>query len=586
MTPAFASPEQVRGEPVTTATDVYALGLLLHEILTGRRGQPVDDLSPAELERRVCEVAPEPAGVAALAGEDAPERAAARGGVSPERLRRLLEGDLETILSKALQKEPQRRYPSPASLSDDLERHRTGLPVLARRDTRLYRAAKFVRRHRWGVAAASFAAIALLAGLGLALVGLGRAWRAERQAASEAETARQVIDFLVELFNISDPGEARGNSVTARELLDRGAASMDRQLGDRPDVRARLLHVMGLTYKELGLYRPAVDLLEKELAAQAGLHGPESAETVPVLLQLSHVKLALGSYKEARELAERAVAIEEKRPGPPRKELAHAFGRLGSAQWFLGNLPEALGNLERSLTILEAILGPDHRDLGGPLNNVASVLWQQGNIEKARPLFERALDLFVRADGEDHPDVARTLNNLGILHLLARDTTRSRDAHERALAIRRKVLAPSHPEIAESLHNLGDALRRAKELPRAREVLEEALRIREEVLGPEHPLTATTLANLGLALAALGDDRAAQPLLERCLAVQEKKLGGKHFLGMYALAGLAGIDQRAGRNAEAELRYRRAIELGERSLGPDHPDVQEVRRSLASFLER
>ena len=590
MTPSYASPEQVRGLPVTTATDVYSLGVVLYQLLAGRMPYRLPTGARHEVERAVIEEEPERPSAVAGRGDSAP--AGAARGVSPRRLSALLRGDLDRIVAKALAKEPERRYATAAELAEDVRRHLAGFPVRARPDRLGYRARKFLARHRVAVAAAAVAALSLLAGAAVALWQAAEARRAELAARNaevaaraDAETAERVSEFLVELFAISDPGEARGNAVTARELLDRGAARIEEQLAGQPAVRARLLRVIGRAYGELGLYETEVKALEQALAAQAGLHGPQSPEAAAVLTMLAKAQMDRGSYAEGRDLAARALAIQERALGPEHLELADTLSQLGIAHWYLGDLVRARQVLERSLAMRERLLGPAHGDLGGILNNVAILRAQEGDTEGARRLYERALEIFQRDLGEDHPNVARTLNNLAIVyHEGAGDLARARALHERALAARRKLLAPDHPEIAESLNNLGHVLLDMGELAAAREALAAALEIREKALGSEHHHVATTQLNLGMTLTALGETAAARPLLERALAAFERAPGADQYPVALALAALAELEHRAGDAAAAERHFERALAVVAGSRGADHAETARMRARYAALL--
>jgi serine/threonine-protein kinase len=576
LTPEYASPEQVRGEPISTASDVYSLGVVLYELLTGERPYRLSTRTPEETSRAVLEQEPRrPSSVASGTRQGVP-------GVERRRLR----GDLDTIGLKALAKDPARRYASVADLAEDLRRHMTGRPVLARPDRLAYRARKFVVRHRWGVAAAALATTSLLLGSGVAVREAATARRAEAGARSEAETARRVSEFLVDLFKISEPGEARGNAVTARELLDRGAQRIEEQLGGQPAVRARLLRAIGRAYGELGLYEPASLALERELVAEVALYGPESEEAAATLAVLAKAQMDRGDYADARDSAGRALAIQERLHDPEVLATADTLSQLGIAHWYLGDLDDARRVLERSLSLRERLLGPEHGDLGGILNNVAILRAQQGDLAGARNLYERALALFERDLGEDHPNVARTLNNLAIVRLDAGDAAGARATHERALAVRRRILAPDHPEIAESLNNLGEALRGVGEREAAKAALVDALAIRERALGREHPLVGVTLLNLGLAHFDLGDDGAARSLLERSFEVLAGALGEDHYQVGYPLAALADVDRRAGDLASSERSFRRAFELFAAGPGVEHPSVAYWRGPYAEVLRR
>ncbi len=529
LTPEYASPEQVRGGGITTATDVYALGLLLHEILTGERAQPIADLSPAGIARAVC--------------DEEPIRPSA---VVSARLAWRLRGDLDTIVATALHKAPARRYASAERLADDVLRHLAGRPIQARADSFSYRTGKLLRRHRLAAAASAAVVAALLIGLLLAVSGLVRARRAEAEARREAETSRQVSDLLIGIFKVNDPGEARGETVTARELLDRGAERVRAQLANQPEVQGDLLRTIGRAYSELGLYERAQGLYESDLAVRRALHGQEHPEVAASLNLLAEVANQRGEPARAEELALRALAIRQRALGAEHLETAKTLATLGIASSQRGDLASARARLERSLAIQEKVLGPRHPDLAGILNNVAILRWQMRDLEGARPLYERALALLERRHGERHPTFAAMLNNLALVELQAGRLEEARALHERALAIRRVLLAPDHPDIAESFNNLGNVLLQQDDLAHARSLFEQALAIRERTLGTDHPLVGATLYNLGLVLAKLGDPVRARPALERSVDVLSRALGPDHPDLSFPRETLAEMDRRAG----------------------------------------
>ncbi|MEE8536601.1 MAG: serine/threonine-protein kinase, partial [Acidobacteriota bacterium] len=268
MTPEYASPEQVRGETITTASDVYALGVLLYELLVGRRPYHFERRTPQEIERVICKQEPEPPSAVlekAVDGQPTdgtpppmkPDEISTARGMTVERLRRRLNGDLDTIVLKALRKEPERRYASAQQLAEDLGRYLAGLPVLARPDTATYRAQKFVRRHRVGVAMTLIVVSLLLSFSVVSAVQSAEIRAKAEDVAQERDRAEEVIEFLVALFETPDPKVSKGNTVTARELLETGAARVEADLKEQPEVQADMMTVMSRVYRSLGLYDPA-----------------------------------------------------------------------------------------------------------------------------------------------------------------------------------------------------------------------------------------------------------------------------------------------------------------------------------------
>jgi len=454
MTPSFASPEQLRGEPVTTATDVYALGLLLYELLTGRRAQPVEDLPPAELERRICGADPERASAAALAGEDAAARADRRGGVSPPRLARQLHGDLDTILAKAMQKEPGRRYASSAELADDVGRHLRGLPVRARRDTLAYRASRFARRHRLGVAVAAVAVAALLAGLALALLGFERARRAEAVARAEAETARQVSKFLTDLFKVSDPGEARGRTITARELLDEGAARMRDSLQDQPEIQAELMATIGTVYLNLGLYAEAEQQAKLALATRRRVLGLEHPNTLQSMNSLAFAYYRQRRMAEAEALYRETLDIQKRVLGPEHPDTLYSMNGVAIASLEQGHYAEAEALHRENLDIQQRVLGPEHPDTAAFMNNLANAISAQGRYAEAEALHRGTFDIWKRLRGPEHPMTLQSRANLANAIGAQGRYPEAEALHREILGSRQRVLGPDHPDTVSSNYNL------------------------------------------------------------------------------------------------------------------------------------
>jgi serine/threonine-protein kinase len=491
MTPAFASPEQVRGEAVTTVTDVYALGLLLYELLTGTRAQPVtEDVSPAELERRICETDPERASAAALAGEDAAARADLRGGASPERLARMLRGDLDTIVSRAMLKEPWRRYVSAAELGDDVSRHLQGLPVRARPDTLAYRASRFVRRHRFGVAVAAAAVFLLIA------FAATMAMQAAR-IAREAEAKARVTAFLTDLFKVSDPGEARGNTITARELLDKGAATIRHGLEDEPQIQAELMATMGSVYLNLGLFGEAEQQAKVALETRRQVLGPEHSQTLTSGSNLARAIAAQGRYVEAEALHRETLEIRKRVLGPEHPDTLHSMNYVATALRAQGRHAEAEALYRETLAARMRVLGPEHLDTLQSRSNLASAIGGQGRYAEAERLQRETFEIRKRVLGLEHPDTLRSMQSLAIV---IGDQGRNAEAeaiHRGTLKIRKRVLGLEHPNTLQSMNDLALAIGNQGRFAEAEALHRETLAIQERTLGSEHPDVLISVYNLG-----------------------------------------------------------------------------------------
>jgi serine/threonine protein kinase/tetratricopeptide (TPR) repeat protein len=516
-TPGFASPEQVLGEPITTASDIYSLGVLLYHLLVGTRPYRVAETAPVrEVEAAIVEQAPMVPSVAARA---VPAEVAARRGLRPESLARRLAGDLDTILLTALRKEPERRYGSVQQLSDDIGRHLSGHPVEARPDTFGYRAGKFVRRHRWQTATALVALV--VAGLFVAALVRQQA-RAERQRAR----AEAVSSMLVSLFELAGPTAERGATLTARELLDRGREELGR-LDEQPATQALLRDTLGGLYERLGLFGEARELFAEALEQRRRLHG------------------------------ERHPAVAE--------SLYH----LGRATALDGELAAAEPLFRRALELRRALLGPEHPDVAVSLNSLALVLHEQGAYDEAEPLYRQALERAGRLLGADDAQTVKTRANLALLQLDRGELADAEALFRRALDGWRTLTGADELR-AEVLDGLARTLTARGRLDEAEVRAREALALRRRLYDERHPVRARDLAHLG-DIVRRRDPSAAEPLIAEALARRRERLGEDNAETAESLAILAALRADQGRLDEAEDLYRRAIATYRRALGPRHP---------------
>jgi serine/threonine-protein kinase len=584
LTPAFASPEQLRGDPITTATDVYQLGLLLYVLLTGRRPYGEDDRGPAELLRAVMEQMP--ARPSAAVGDaptlhahaDTAILAAGRAGRIPAlRLRRQLRGDLDNVVLMALRKEPERRYRDVRQLIDDVERHLAGRPVRARPDTFVYRAGKFVRRHALAVSVAAAAT--------LLIVALG-AWhgaqlaRERDRARLAAARATQVSAFLCDLFRVAAPTRARGEQVTARELLDRGARRIDGDLGGQPELQASLLAVVGGVYRELGLYEEARPLLERALEQSRRFPGEQEQALTEALVALGRLRQDMGDLEWARVLFEEALRRREAAPVPDTLATAEALDALGTLLKDVGDLPRAQACLERALALREAGLGRDHPDVGRTLKTLARVRGALLGFAAAIEPLERAVRILAAAYGPDHAHVAEARAYLG-------DALRLTGAHERAQAEYEAALhavegayGSQHPEVGRMLTKLGNLLNERGRPRAARPLLERALELRRAAFGTQHPAFATSLNSLGRSYLLEGDYARARPLFERAASIYAATLGPDHPDSVDPLLNLAELLHATGDARGARPLVERVVAVRERAYGREHELLARPRALL------
>ena len=610
MTPSHASPEQIRGDRITTASDVYSLGVVLYQILSGTL--PIDPagLSFAEIERRAC--------------EEEPPRPSTR---APVELRHTLAGDLDNIVLKALRKEPSRRYGSPAELANDLQRYLERKPVSARPDTVAYRSGKFIRRHPIGLSAT--AAIALLL-VTLATTSVLQARRLERErdrAEAGRLTAERVSDFLTGLFTVVDPNVADSDTVTLRTVLDEGSTRALAGLGQEPDVRATLAATMGRVYRNLGLYEPARALTDSALAIRRALHAPGDLEIASALHEKAELLYTEGAYDSAVVAHREALTIQRARLGPQHEDIATSINGLAAALDELGELEESERLYREALAMNRSLFGPEHGLVATSLANLAGVLRSQGRYDEAITLLEDALpigrrvhgsdhlevaailnqlsrtyslatrnaealplvgeavDIQQRAHGGPHPETAASLGNLaGILAALGR-LEEAEAARRESLAMLRAVFPGDHPYVAATLSSLGELLLRRADLAGAVATLRESVAMHRRILPAGHPGIAHALTPLGNALVERGQPSAAEPLLREAYDLRREGLPAGHRLTATSAGALGACLTRLARYAEAEPLLRGSLDAMVESFGTDAPRSRTARERLAELYD-
>lgn len=563
LTPAYASPEQISGERVTTATDVYGLGVVLYELLTGVR--PFEGEALRALERAVLEKVPSP-----------PSAAARSASMLP--LARRLRGDLDTIVLKALRKEPERRYLSAEGLLADLRRHRSKLPVEARPDRAAYRIRKFVERHRKGVAAAAIALVFVAAVASAAFVRISQ----ERDRARlEATKAAAVAAFLQETFAVSDPSQSRGETVTARELLDRGAERIAADLGGQPEVQAEMMHVIGEVYGRLGLYSEADTLLHQALELrQEILRGddPDLAQTLHALGVLYEMQ---GRYQEAADVNRSAAAMLADRGDD--EALADALHSLAHAQMRLGVLDEAEQNILQAVRIKQRLFGEVHPKVAYSLNILGDVYNYQGRPERAAPILRDVLAMRIDLLGADHLDVAVSYHNLGAA---LRDLRRYAEAeanYRQALPIWEKVYGGKGQEYANTLSQLALMVSAQGRFEEAEALHLEAIEIVRGVFGDAHPRISAALIRFGMSLAEEGRLPEAEEAFRDAVSMQRGLLGDDHPTVVRWMTRLGNTIAQQARYADAEQVLEEARRLCVAHRGPDDACARSTQAALDSL---
>ncbi|MCB1035581.1 MAG: serine/threonine protein kinase, partial [Acidobacteria bacterium] len=573
LTPAFASPEQIRGKPLTTATDVYSLGVVLYLLLAGRPPYQLEGLDPKNLYETVCEREPlvlsrslEAAGRLNPDEQTRDRAIAAARGESVQGLRQRLRGDLEILVSKALRKEPERRYASVAALAEDIDHTLRHRPIRARKETVGYRFSKLVRRHP--SAAAATAALFLAVVLGVFST-LRATWlaRAQRDQAriSQAE-AERVTDFMVGLFEVSSPEVSLGEKVSAQEILDRGSELIARELDEQPLSRARLLQAMGRAYQGLGLYPRAQGLLRQAVADRAEALGEGHPDVVRSRMDLARPLLDGGDHAAASRVLEEVLANHRNRGQLDGPEAATALNLLAMVRLRQGDVTEAEELFRQALEIRSARLGPDHLATLESLNGLAEVLFARQQTEEAGELFRQVLRGRRQQLSNDHPDVVLTLNNLAVVQQARGDLAGAEETMKEVIERRRRLYGEEHPHVALAYNNLGQVLSFQGKHEEAEEWLERALALSRRLYGETHPRVADLQYSLGLVLDDLGRASEAESRLEASLALRREALGTHHPDVGQSLVALASLHHRLGNSELALQEAQESLEILQAAL--------------------
>ena len=535
MTLQYASPEQIRGDPITTASDVHALGVLLYEVLTGRYPYRLTTREPHDVARAILEEEPERPSVAVLRMGETSEGRAAAGEIAPAKLARRLRGDLDTIVATALQKDPGRRYASAEQLGADVRRHLDGLPVTARPDSGFYRARKFVRRHRVGVAIATGVALVVV---GFTVVTAVQAVRIRGQAARiavERDRAEEVSRFLAGLFQTADPFAGAGAGFTAREMLDSGAARIDRELAGQPATRAQMMLEMGRAY------------------------------------------FGLGARDRARRFGEVSLAIQRRVSPAAPLEIAQTLDFLGLVRVEQGELDGAERAYREALTLRRQLLGPGHRDVARTLNGLAGVLRAEGRFGAADSVSREAVAL-------DGAPLAESLEGLAHAVRERGDFAAAESLYARVLVLRRQELPEAHPQIASSIINLAASLGDAGKPVDADSLFRNGLEAKRRLLGDEHPDIAADEAQYARLLHQRESDQPAEALYRHALTIARRRFPEVHPVTATIQLGLGELLLDRGAADRAEPLIREALAMRRTTMPPGHPAVSEAEQTMGAVI--
>lgn len=611
LTPAYASPEQILGRRAGVGADVYSLGVMLYELLTGRLPIDTRDLTPAQLASKVTEEVPP---VASSVASDV------------ERRKRLT-GDLDAIVSRALRKEPEARYGSVAALAEDVRLHLQGMPVTVRRDDWMYRTRKLLGRNR-GVVSSTLLVLVLGVAFTVNAVLQARAVAAERdRAEAEAATAERVSTFLEELFSEADPNQASSADVTVREILDRGSSRVTTALEAEPMVQSQIALVMGRVYRALGEYGPAEALIDSALAVRTRLDGTAPVDLADALVERGGLAYELGDYEGAVEMAgtaldayraelggrddpriasalewmsvslaelgrleeaeapmRQAVEMYRRLDPEPNEALASALASFTDLLRTRGSYAEAFEVGAEALAMAREVFGPEHLEVASALNQHASTLSRWGRPEQAIPYVEEGLAIRRAVFDGSHVEVAASLGNLANILVGLERLDEALEPRRASTDMMRDIFPDGHPYVAAGTHSLGALLSQMGRVEEAEQMLREALGHHRAAFPAEHPNLAYPLTELGRLYQGVGRLEEARTVLEEAYAARSGGLPVGHW--HIAASGLElGLTLDAlGRPEEAERLLTEAYEILRETFDPTDERVVRARDALAAHF--
>ena len=574
MTPAYASPEQVRGDRVGISTDVYSLGVILYELLTGQLPFDLSDLTPAEAATVIAEHEPGKPSIAA-------KRVVAGKDLQPNALSDAAWSDLDVLCLKALHKDPQRRYASVEALIRDIDSYLNGEPLEARPDTLGYRIGKFVRRNE--------RAVVLMGTIFVLIVALSafftiRLTKARDAALGEAARTQRIQQFMTNLFQGGDQAAGPSDSLRVITFLDRGAQEA-KSLNSDPKVQSDLFENLGAIYQKLGKYDHADSLLVLALEKRKSLFGADSREVGESLTALGLLRLDEAKLEEAEQLTRQGLEMTKRHVSLNHPAVAKATMALGKVEAERGNYGPAIATLNEAVR-LESAPGVAPADLASSLAALAEAHYSAGHYDECNSLYRRVLEMHRQIYGANHPLVADDLGSMGAAQRDLGYYSEAEALDRQALDIVQSYYGENHPKIASRLTALASSLTYQKKYDEATAALQQALAIEQGIYGQAHPTVAETLNELGNVANLEEHLDEAENYFKRTVEIYRAVYGDHHFTVAIALSNLASTYMDKKDYLEAEQLYRDVVRLLTETLGSENVNTAIAHIKLGRTLLR
>jgi len=564
MTPEYASPEQLEGSAVSTSSDVYSLAVVLHELLTGQRPYQFDEINRVKM---VNEIRNNPLPKPSTVFKNQPDKP---NGIKIQRLSR----ELDDIIMAALRIEPDRRYASAEQLGRDLKNYLNNDPVMARADSKSYRFVKFIQRNKVSAVMGALAILILLAGIG------GILWQSE-QTRLEAERATAVTNFIVELFETSDPAISGRSDITVKEVLDLSAGRIDQELSDQPAIQADIMSVMGQVYRSIAQFEESRGMLDGALAKKISLYGEEHPQVAAGIHELGLLHFYMSDYPAADSLLTHAMEMRINLLGDQSPETSISKRKTALARTNLGKYEEAEQLHTEALENQTRIFGQESQAVSEGKHRYGYTLHRSGKYDEAEQYYLRALEINQELYGGERLNDAGILNDLGMLFFHKADYSQAEENHRRALDMRRSLYGDIHPDISMSLNNLGLALRYQNRNDEAETLFRKAIDMRRELFGDEDIGIAYSLNNLVPILTEREEYDEAKKLNLESLAIRRANFGDSHPSVALMLNNIGRTIRLSGRPDEALPYSEEAYEMYKITVGKSHPNAVTTALNLA-----